>query len=174
MWRVVALTTIQHTLKIIITKPHIQVIALGLLAGMRAMSAPAVASNMLKKKHDGQFKKSPLGFMESDTTANLLSAMAIAEFIGDKMPSAPNRIALPGLISRGISGAVSGAGIYKAAKQSAVTGAILGGITALAATYGSFYLRKALVKQAHMIDPIIGSIEDAIVLGAGIGLTETV
>ncbi|QKJ29800.1 DUF4126 family protein [Mucilaginibacter mali] len=161
-------------MKIVITKPHIQVITLGILAGMRAMSAPAAASNMLNKKHSKQLRHSPLHFMESGTTANLLSVMAIAEFIGDKMPSAPNRIALPGLVSRGLSGALAGAGIYKSAKQNAIAGALLGGITALAATYGSFYLRRALVKQAHMIDPVIGSIEDAIVLGAGLGLTESV
>jgi len=100
--------------------------------------------------------------------------MALGEFIGDKMPSAPNRIALPAIISRSISGAVAGASIYKATGGNLYTGAILGSVTAVAATFGSFYLRKALVKQANLIDPIIGSIEDAIILGAGLSLAETV
>lgn len=160
-------------MKIIITKPHIQVITLGLLAGMRAMSAPAVTSKMLQKKHSKMLEHSNLDFMQSETTARLLSVLAIGEFIGDKMPAAKNRIALPGLISRGISGALAGASIYKAAKGNVATGALLGGLTALAATYGSFYLRKSVVKHAHLVDPIIGSIEDAIVMGAGMGLTES-
>lgn len=162
------------TVKIVITKPHIQVVTLGILAGMRAMAAPAAASTMLNKKHSKHLEHSALHFMESGTTANLLSVMALAEFVGDKMPSAPNRIALPGLISRGLSGALAGAGIYKSAKQNTIAGALLGGITAIAASYGSFYLRRALVKQVHLLDPIIGSIEDAIVLGAGLGLSESV
>jgi uncharacterized membrane protein len=98
--------------------------------------------------------------------------MALGEFIGDKMPAAPNRISPPGLIGRCVSGALAGAGIYKAAGESWYTGALLGGTTAIASTFGSFYLRRAIVKHAHLIDPIIGTIEDAIVLGGGLGLAE--
>ncbi len=99
--------------------------------------------------------------------------MALGEFVGDKMPSAPNRIATPGLVFRSLSGAVAGASIYKASGGNIYAGALLGGVTAVAATFGSFFLRKAIVKQAHLIDPVIGGIEDAIVLGAGIGLAES-
>lgn len=141
---------------------------------MRSMSAPAITSKMLRQRHSKQLEKSPLDFMQSAKTANILSVMALGEFIGDKMPSAPNRIALPAIISRSISGAIAGASIYKATGGNLYTGAILGSVTAVAATFGSFYLRKALVKQANLIDPIIGSIEDVIILGAGLGLTETV
>jgi uncharacterized membrane protein len=161
-------------LKIIITKPHWQVVTLGILAGMRSMSAPAITSKMLSQRHSKRLEKSPLNFMQSGKTANILSVMALGEFVGDKMPSAPNRVALPAIISRSISGAVAGASIYKASGGNVYAGAILGSVTAIAATFGSFYLRKAMVKQAHLIDPIVGSIEDAIVLGAGLGLTETV
>lgn len=160
-------------MKIVITKPHWQVITLGLLAGMRAMSAPAISSRMLSKVHSKRLKNSPLKFMQSDTTANVLSVMAIGEFVGDKIPSAPNRISPPALIGRCISGALSGAGIYKASGGNAYTGALLGGVTAIAATFGSFFLRKNMVKHSHLIDPIIGSIEDAIVLGTSLSLAET-
>lgn len=160
-------------MSIVITKPHIQVIALGLLAGMRSMSAPAITSRILSRHHTKSIEKSPLRFMQSGITANILSAMAIGEFVGDKMPSAPNRIVPSALISRCISGALSGAGIYKARRGKWYTGALLGGATAIVATFGSYYLRKSLVKHAHLVDPVIGTIEDAIVLGAGLSLAET-
>ncbi|MES2277483.1 MAG: DUF4126 family protein [Bacteroidota bacterium] len=160
-------------MKIIITKPHWQVIALGILAGMRTMAAPAIASKMLGQHHSKKLQHSPLSFMQSGTTAKVLSVMALGEFVGDKMPSAPNRIATPGLVFRSLSGAVAGASIYKASGGNIYAGALLGGVTAVAATFGSFFLRKAIVKQAHLIDPVIGGIEDAIVLGAGIGLAES-
>lgn len=160
-------------MKIIITKPHWQVICLGILAGMRSMSAPAISSRMLSKHHSDSLEHTPLNFMQSGTTANVLTAMSIGEFVGDKMPSAPNRIAPPALIGRCISGALAGAGIYKAGGKNLLAGALLGSAIAAASTFGSFYLRKSMVKHAHLIDPIIGSIEDAIVLGSGLGLTET-
>lgn len=160
-------------MKIIITKPHLQVISLGILAGMRSMSAPAISSRMLNKHHSGELECTPLNFMQSPATANVLSVMSIGEFVGDKLPTAPNRIAAPALIGRCISGALAGASIYKAAGGAWYTGALLGSVTAGLATFGSFYLRRNLVKHAHLIDPIIGSIEDAIVLGSGLGLAET-
>lgn len=160
-------------MKIVITKPHWQVITLGILAGMRSMSAPAITSRILSRHHTKALERTPLNFMQSNKTANVLSAMAIGELVGDKMPSAPNRIAAPAIISRSLSGAMAGASIYKASGGNMYFGAVLGSVTAVVSTIGSFYLRRKIVKQAHLIDPIIGSIEDAIVLGAGLGLAET-
>lgn len=160
-------------MKIVITKPHWQVITLGILAGMRSMAAPAISSKILSRHKTKALKHSPLKFMQSAATANVLSGLALGEFVGDKMPSAGDRISAPGLISRCISGGIAGAGIYKASGGNLYFGALLGSATALAATYGSFFLRKSIVKHAHLIDPIVGSIEDAIVLGTGLGLAET-
>jgi uncharacterized membrane protein len=160
-------------MKIIITKPHCQVIALGILAGMRSMSAPAIASKMLGQRHSKTLEHSSLNFMQSDKTANILGVMALGELVGDKMPSAPDRIALPGVIVRGLSGAIAGASIYKASGGNLYTGAVLGSVAAVAATFGSFFLRKTMVKDLYLFDPLVGTIEDAIVLGAGMSLTES-
>jgi hypothetical protein len=48
----------------------------------------------------------------------------------------------------------------------------LGAATAVASTYLSFILRKNAGKKTSIIDPIIGGIEDALVIGAGIGLAQ--
>ena len=160
-------------MKILTTKSPKQVLALGILAGMRSMSALAVASRILIKHHNKSIQHSPLKFMQSGVTSNILSVMAIGEFIGDKMPAAPNRIAPSALIGRCISGVLSGAAIYKSQRGKWYIGALLGGTTAVAATFGSFYLRKSLVKNTRFIDPVIGTIEDAVVLGAGLCLAET-
>lgn len=160
-------------MKIIISKPHLQVISLGILAGMRSMAAPAVTSRILRRHRTQALRHSSLSFMQSATTANVLSVLALGEFIGDKLPLAPNRIALPALICRCLSGAVVGAGIYKSSRDNLYAGALLGGITAFAATFASFYIRKEIAGHARLIDPIIGSIEDVIVLGGALALTET-
>jgi len=73
---------------------------------------------------------------------------------------------------RCLSGALAGAGILKASGGSAAIGALLGGTAAFASTFGSFFLRKATVKRRALLDPIIGAIEDALVVGAGVGLAK--
>jgi uncharacterized membrane protein len=161
-------------LKIVIIKPHWQVISLGILAGMRAMAAPAISSHMLNKHPSRRLKHTPFNFMQSDATVKVLDTLAVGELIGDKMPSAPDRIAPAGLVGRCISGAFAGASIYKASGNNWYTGALLGGATAIAATYASFYLRKNLVKHTHIIDRVVGAVEDAIVLGSGWELAQTV
>lgn len=161
-------------MKIVITKPHWQVISLGLLAGMRSMAAPAISSHMLNKHPSSRLKHTPLNLLQLDGTMKVLDTLAVGEFIGDKLPSAPDRIAPAALIGRCLSGALAGAGIYKASGGSWYTGAVLGGISAVASTYASFYLRKNMVKHTHIIDQVVGAIEDAIVLGSGWELAQTV
>ncbi|WP_214070769.1 DUF4126 family protein [Mucilaginibacter sp. dw_454] len=153
-----------------IEKPLWQVLGIGLLAGMRSASAPAITSYILSHHKSKVFGKSRLGFLQSNTVANGLKYMALAEFIGDKLPTAPDRIKPVVLSARCISGALAGAGILKAAGGNAWVGALIGGTAAVASTFGSFFLRKATVKTSGIIDPIIGALEDALVVGAGVGI----
>ena len=153
-----------------IKDPLWQVVGLGVLAGMRSASAPAITSHILSHHQSKKFGNSPLGFMQSNTTANILKILAVGEFIGDKLPAAPNRIKASALIARCVSGALVGASIYKASGNNPYTGALIGTATACASTFGSFFLRKATVKKTHIFDPLIGALEDSLVIGAGIGL----
>ncbi|TSJ37264.1 DUF4126 family protein [Mucilaginibacter corticis] len=155
-------------------RPIFQALGIGVLAGMRSASAPAITGYILSHHQSKKFAKSRLGFLQSNAVANGLKYMALAEFIGDKLPSAPNRIKPVVLAARCLSGALAGAGILKASGGNAVLGAILGGSAAFASTFGSFFLRKVTVKASGIIDPVIGAIEDALVVGAGVGLAKFV
>lgn len=157
-------------MKIKIEKPLWQTIGIGTLAGMRSASAPAITSYILSHHKTKALAKSGLSFMQTDVIASGLKYMAIAEFIGDKLPAAPNRIKPVSITARCISGALAGAGIFKASGGNAWLGALLGGSTAVASTFGSFFLRKATVKASGIIDPVLGALEDALVVGAGVGL----
>lgn len=156
-----------------ISKALWQAISLGAIAGSRSMSAPAITSQILSRHPSANLNKSPLKFMQSGKTATAFKLMAIAEFVGDKLPTAPNRIALPGLTGRFLAGALAGASVYKAGGGKAYLGAILGGSAAILSTFGCFYLRKATVKGTKILDPFIGSLEDALVTGAGAALAKT-
>jgi len=155
-----------------ISQPLWQVVGLGLLAGMRTSSAPAITSHILSHHHSRQLSHSSLAFMQSDKVATALKIFVIAELIGDKLPSAPNRIKPVGLIARCLSGALAGASIYKASGNQPLAGALVGSAAALASTFGSFLLRKSIVRQTRIFDPVIGALEDALVIGAGVGIVE--
>jgi uncharacterized membrane protein len=153
-----------------IKHPFWQVIGIGTLAGMRTSSAPAVASQILSHHYSKRLKSSPLNFMQSKKVANILTALTVVELIGDKLPATPNRTKPAGVIFRGLSGALAGASIYKASGNNVLIGTLIGTASAVASTYISFLLRKSIVKNTSIIDPIIGVLEDALVIGAGVGL----
>jgi len=155
-----------------IRHPFWQVVGIGTLAGMRTSSAPAITSQILSRHHSKRLEKSPLKFMQSKTVANVLTALSVIEVIADKLPTAPNRIAPGGIIFRGLSGALAGASIYKASGNNVITGTLVGAAAAVTSTYISFFLRKGIVKNTSIADPIIGTLEDAFVVGAGIGLAQ--
>lgn len=156
-----------------ISNPFWQVLGLGVLAGMRSTAAPAIASHILSHHHSKQLEHSPLSFMQSKNLAIALKVMAVGELVIDKLPSTPNRTKPVVIAARCFSGALAGACIYKAANGNLVIGALLGGTVAFASTFGSFFLRKSVVNKSHLMDPLIGAIEDALVIGAGVGLAES-
>ncbi len=157
-----------------ISQPLWQAIGLGVLAGMRTASAPAIASHILSHHHSANIEKSSLGFMQSKNVATVLKVLAIGELFVDKLPSTTNRIKPAGVIFRCLAGSLAGASIYKASGNNALHGVLLGSIAALGSTFGSYYLRKDTVRKLRVFDPIIGAIEDALVVGAGVGLNSLV
>ena len=153
-----------------ILKPFWKTLALGALAGMRANSAPAVVSHILSHHPSGQLENSPLKLIQSPKVANALKVLALGEFVGDKLPFAGDRIKPVSVTFRSLSGSLAGTSIYKANGNHALAGAVLGAAAAFSSTFGSFYLRKMIVKKTGIYDPIIGAIEDILVIGAAISL----
>jgi uncharacterized membrane protein len=155
-----------------IAHPFWQVLGIGTLAGMRTSSAPAITSQILTHHHSKKLEHSLFNFMQSKVVANTLTFLTIGEVIIDKLPSTPNRIKPAGFAFRCLSGALAGACIYKATGGKALVGILLGSATAAASTYLSFLARKTIVEKSKIFDPIIGVVEDALVIGAGLGLIQ--
>ncbi|MBC6990339.1 DUF4126 family protein [Hymenobacter sp. BT491] len=141
-----------------------QTLALGSLAGMRSMSAPAALSHGLQKNRSAALGSSLLRFMQTPTAATTLKVAAGAEMIGDKLPGMPDRTAPAILGGRILSGALVGATAYKAKGANAAVGAALGGVMAVAATFGALFLRKSLDKATGFPDVVWGLAEDGLVL----------
>ncbi|MDR3680451.1 MAG: DUF4126 family protein [Flavipsychrobacter sp.] len=150
--------------------PFSQALSVGALAGMRATAAPLIVSHILSQSHSYELEDSPLDFMQSKTTAAIFKFIALGEIVMDKLPSTPDRIKTSAVGGRIMSGALAGAALYKAHGGSIAAGALVGAAAAYASSFASFFLRKAVVDKCKIYDPIIGAVEDAIVVGLGVEL----
>jgi uncharacterized membrane protein len=140
------------------------------LAGMRSMSAPAFLSHYLSQQPHSGLAGSRLRFLQKPFTAGVLKVLAAGEMVGDKLPNAPNRTAPPVLLGRLLSGALVGAAWYRSRQGSAISGGVLGGLAAVAATFVSYALRTGISKQAEVPVGLVGVGEDAVVVAGGAAL----
>jgi uncharacterized membrane protein len=159
--------------KMKISKSLWQAVGLGILAGMRTSSAPLVINIILKGDRSKTLHHSPLAFMQSTKATIPFGVFALIELVGDKLPTTPNRTSAGGLIGRCLSGALAGATIYKANSKNAVVGGLLGTSMAFISTYACYFVRKGIAKKTDIPDPIIGAIEDALVIGTGTYMVKT-
>lgn len=157
------------------TKKHShywKALGLGAIAGIRSMSAPVLLSEELGKIDRKHLQHSPLRFLQAAPIAAGFKLLAAGELAGDKLPQMPDRTDLPSLAVRTLSGALVGAALFTARRDSAATGALLGGLSALAATYGSFYLRAALHRYGKVPNATAGFMEDALMVSSGLILVK--
>ncbi|GAA4048447.1 DUF4126 family protein [Hymenobacter glaciei] len=140
------------------------------LAGMRSMSAPAYLSHYLSRNPSWLLLNSPLRALQKPLVATGFKLAAAGEMVMDKLPGTPDRIAPPVLLGRLLSGALVGAAVYKSRAGSSATGAVVGGLGAVVATFISYALRVGISKQANWPVAAVGVGEDALVLSSGTAL----
>lgn len=142
-------------------------IALGGVAGLRSLLAPALLSSQLARKHpDSTAGKLSVALAEPPI-AMTLKALSAGELIGDKLPKTPSRIAPLPLVARAVSGALVGGAVFGTARRPAWIGALLGATAAVGAAYGGYHLRKLADEKLGLPDPVIALVEDAIAVGVG-------
>lgn len=143
---------------------------MGAIAGMRTMAAPALLSEYLNSESARGLKNSKLSFVRNTMTSRVFEFLAAGEMAADKSDNAPARIEPMGLMGRILSGAFVGSVIYVYGKKSFLEGAIVGGVSAAASTFISYYSRKALDENTSISDKAIGAVEDAAVIGGSVAL----
>lgn len=115
---------------------------LGLVAGLRTMTAPAVVS-WCARTGILRVAATPLAFMGYRYTPLIFMLLALGELISDKLPKTPSRKTPPQFIARIVSGSLVGATIG-AAGSSLLLGLLLGAIGAVAGTLGGAAARAKL------------------------------
>ena len=136
---------------------------IGVVAGLRSMTAPAVVSwaARLGWLH---LEGSPLAFLGAAVTPYILSVLAIGELINDKLPKTPSRKAPVPFAARVVMGALCGAALG-APSQALIGGIVAGVVGAVAGTMGGYEARTRLVKATGGKDLPIALIEDVVAVG---------
>jgi uncharacterized membrane protein len=139
-------------------------ILIGIIAGLRSMTAPAVVSWAARLGWI-HVNSSWLAFLGYSWTPWILTVAAIGELVADKLPSTPSRKQPPSFIFRIISGSVSGAAIG-ISRGSLLLGLLGGAIGAVIGTLGGAAVRSSLAKMFGKDLPA-ALLEDAIaIIGA--------
>lgn len=135
----------------------------GVIAGLRSMTAPAAASwaarlGWLHLENTG------LAFLGYAATPYILTVLAGGELINDKLPKTPSRKAPVPFIARIVMGALCGAALA-AADGGLIAGLLAGVLGAIVGTLGGYEFRVRLVNAIGGKDLPIALLEDAIAIG---------
>ena len=139
-------------------------LAIGVVAGLRSLTAPAVVS-WAAQWNWINLQNSSIAFLGSIRAAWIFTALALAELIADKLPFTPARTKPGGLLARMVTGGLSGAALCVTAGESIILGAVLGAIGALAGAFAGYELRHRLVTKRNAPDLLIALIEDGVAIG---------
>ena len=139
---------------------------IGVIAGLRAIMAPTVVS-WAAGLGWLQLEGSGLTFLIYPATRYILSVLALAELVNDKLPKTPSRKVPPQFIARIVTGAFSGAALG-ASRQALIGGLIAGAVGAVVGTLVGSEFRMRMVKLTGGKDLPIALLEDAIAILGGI------
>lgn len=105
-----------------------------------------------------------LSWTGSTAATWIVTVLALAEIVNDKLPKTPSRKAPGPFIGRIVMGAFSGAAIGMSS-GSWITGAAAGAVGAVIGTLGGYEFRVGLVKGTGGKDLPIALLEDVIAVG---------
>ena len=140
-------------------------LSIGIVAGLRAMTAPAAVS---WAAYLGWLKldESILAFMGYTWTPWIITVLAVAELVTDQLPSTPSRTVPVQFGTRILSGALTGAALGTVG-GSLVIGAVLGAAGAVIGTLGGRAARAALARQFGTDRPA-ALLEDVVAIAAAL------
>ncbi len=145
-------------------------VGIGIVAGLRAMTAPAVvswAAYLGWLSRDG----SQLAFMGSIAAVTIFSLLAVGELVADLVPGIPKRTSPAPLVARILTGGLCGAYFCEILNQPPLfTGAALGAIGAVIGAFGGYEIRRRLVRSLNVKDIFVALSEDLVAIGLALFL----
>src|SRR6266436_8461642 len=151
------------------TPSHVLLLAfgIGIIAGLRSLTAPAVAAWAAHRGWLG-LQGTSLSFLGSTAAVAIFTILAVVDLVADQLPSTPARTKPPGLIARILLGGLWGAAIALAGGQSAAVGACLGAIGGIVGALVGYQVRTRLVQALKVPDIVIAVLEDLVAIAGGL------
>ena len=137
--------------------------AIGIIAGLRALTAPAVICWMA---HFGvlHLEGSRLSFMGTTVAVAVFTLLAVVEIVNDKLPKTPPRTAAVSFGARVVMGILAASALAMAGGGAVPVCAVLGAVGAIVGTYGGYFARTGAVKALDSPDFVIALVEDAVAI----------
>ena len=142
---------------------HIAVPLLGASTGLRSFTPLAVTA-WFAKTGKLPVEGTWASWIASPAALGLLTAAAVGEYVGDKLPNTPNRTAPLPLLGRLVCGGLVGAVVTTAYRRPLLDGIVFGALGAAAGAYGGFYVRRGLTRNAGWPDFPVGILGDILAL----------
>lgn len=142
---------------------YVFALLIGVIAGLRAMTAPAAvswAAALGWLALDG----TPLAFLGLKYAPWILTALAVIELVADQLPKTPSRKVPVQFGTRLLTGGLAGAAIG-AGQGQLVGGLIAGVVGAVIGTLGGYEARRRLTAAIGGRDFPVALLEDAVAIG---------
>jgi uncharacterized membrane protein len=139
---------------------------IGVVAGLRAVTAPAAVS-WAAKLGWLNVEGTPFAFLHYTISPVIFTVLALGELVNDKLPKTPSRKAPASFAVRIVMGAFSGAAIG-ASQQSLFAGLLLGAIGAFVGTLGGYEARVRLTSAFTGKDTAVALAEDLIAIASAV------
>ena len=138
-------------------------LGLGVLAGMRSMSAPTLVSRRLSQAPGP--RTDPLSeALSKPWVPKVLGVLALGELVVDKLPKTPARVKFLPMAGRVFTGVLAAASSVAGQKKSVVALAgLLGGAAAVASAWAFYSLRTVATKRFKVPNAAAAFTEDALV-----------
>jgi uncharacterized membrane protein len=139
---------------------------IGLFAGLRSLTPPAATAWAV---YLGWLKlERPLSLIGSLPAVIVLTLLALAELVADKLPQTPSRTAAVGLLARFVTGGLTGACVAAGGGNSPTFGALLGCVGGIVGAFAGYQFRTRLVRASGLRDIYIALLEDLIAIGGSL------
>jgi len=114
---------------------YVMALGIGVIAGLRSMTAPAVVAWAAHLNRLVLFG-TRLSFLASPVTVGIVTLLAVGELIADKLPATPSRTSAVPLSGRVLTGGLCGAAICAGWGASVAIGTALGAVGGVAGAFG--------------------------------------
>ena len=142
-------------------------VGIGVVAGLRSMTAPAIVS---WAAYLGclNVASGPFWFAGSIPAVVILTPWALFELVIDKTSKIGKRTEALGLIFRIVTSSLSGAVISSASGVGVAMGMVCGLLGGMIGTFGGYHLRSACVRKTSLDDLPVAIVEDLIAISLGV------